>query len=89
MTNSKTIIDKGVEFEPFIKQIDDAIKSKSLFYCIQCFDNESSEIGDFIHNGNKRAIGPVFKNLSDLYDYMNQIGLERKPMTSFELQRIV
>ena len=39
-------------------------------YCIQCTDIKSGLVGDFLHNGDFRAISPIYTNLADFFRYL-------------------
>ena len=55
-----------------------------LYYCIQCVDRKTGYIGDFIHNGDKVAISPVFDNLVQLYKWATDNGYRLRDYFSVE-----
>ena len=55
------------------------MKKTILQYCIQCRDNISGQVGDFVHNGNFAAISPVFGSLPQFYGWMDTNGFKRVP----------
>lgn len=53
--------------------------------CIQCTDEVSGEQGDFLaepEHGSRRAISPVFSQLSALYDWCKTNGWETAPYSA-------
>lgn len=61
--------------------------SDAYYYCVQCTDVDSQEVGDFIHKGDFRAISPVFPGLAELYLWIRDNGYRSKRPYSYELLR--
>lgn len=57
-------------------------------HCMQCTDRDSGKVGDFLHNGDYRAVSPVFPDLLELFRYMRQEGLRLVPGKLWEVERI-
>ena len=45
-----------------------------FFYCSQCTDKASGQVGSFVHNGDLVAISPVFSSLAEFLPWMKEQG---------------
>lgn len=59
----------------------------TYYSCMQCKDQASGLIGDFIHKGDKIAISPVFDNCGELFRWMRENGYHHVSAYSFEVEK--
>jgi hypothetical protein len=59
-----------------------------MFYCIRCKDKTTGKEGSFLHEGDFVAVSPIFKDVADLFVWLELNKYERvshKSLTSLEV----